>query len=318
MVSDINKCAERRDRDLDHALSSALSHVECATTATTGILRVNSSLPIFHSPHADSVTTRFFTGDCFIHSAPRSDGWWLVGENEWLHVRDQDSAVWLPCRSTEPALYDSLLPHVQAWGRYRRYVTDRRLSDEIRKLAHTDEDPVLGNFPHLPASPVSPAPTAPPEAPVAGSSPASPASPESPHSPAPPDSPASPGPQLDEHLVSTRSVLDEMESRRAAQSAADKSRARAEDARLEVAAIAADKLEKTNRKSQGERDRERAAHRRLLDEQTERDNHSRFLAIAREADLAIGLLALGEERGSRQGVICCGSCPCWRTAGFNR
>jgi hypothetical protein len=44
-----------------------------------------------------------------------------------------------------------------------------------------------------------------------------------------------------------------MELRRAAQSAADKSRARAEDERLAVAAIAADKLAKANRKSQGTR-----------------------------------------------------------------
>ena len=63
----------------------------------------------------------------------------------------------------------------------------------------------------------------------------------------------------------TRSLLEEMELRRAAQSAVDKSRARAEVECLEVAAIAADKLEKANRKLQGERDRERAAHRRLLE-----------------------------------------------------
>ena len=126
-------------------------------------------------------------------------------------------------------------------------------------------------------TPVSPASSAPPEAPVASSSPASPAPPVL---PAPPDSPVSPSPQLDGCLVSARSLLEEMESRRAEQSAADKSRARAEDERLEVAAVAADKLAKANRKLQGERDRERAAHRRLLDEQTERDNHSRFLASA--------------------------------------
>jgi uncharacterized protein YciI len=79
---------------------------------------------------------------------------------------------------------------------------------------------------------------------------------------------------------------------RAAQSAANKSRASAKAERLEVAAIAADKLAKSYRKSHGQRDRERAAHRRLLEEQTERDNHSRFLASAREADLENGLLAL--------------------------
>ena len=80
--------------------------------------------------------------------------------------------------------------------------------------------------------------------------------------------------------------------RRAAQSAADKSRARAEVERLEVAAIAAVKLTEANRKLQAERDRARATNRRLLAEQSERANSSALQASAREVALETELHAL--------------------------
>jgi hypothetical protein len=309
IVASLELDVQTRDLDVHDAFVHTLrgmldSRAVPAEKGATGILRApsDSLMAVYHSPDFNCKSHSTFRGDCFIHSAPRTDGWWDTGDGAWVHARSATKAgcplQWLS--ATEyPGAYQTLLPGVRVWYLVRGYEEIRNLTG---RLDGSNRDDLFNQLESRLASRTATPSPIPAAAPLEATSPFALEAMADVQTRAREAellgviaalearlvTGAAPTPRHDIPSVQACSLLEDTKFRRAAQSAADRSCSQAASAQLEKVKADAAALVKGNRKLQQERDLARAQNVRLTKEAAATAALVAEAAIARECALGSG------------------------------